>query len=92
MGIQGQPQPRVHHLGTDKKQNQRILQEAGYVFGDVLISQILQGEYVRTEAVGEANAQFITTQRKVDTHSHGVYLMHSVDELKKAIGLRVLHV
>ena len=81
-----------YHLSNDKKQNQRILQEAGYVFGDVLISQILQGEYVRTEAVGEANAKFISTSRKVDTHSHGVYLMHSVDELKRSIGLNAAKV
>ena len=74
-------------LGSDKKQNQRILQEAGYIFGDTLISQILHGEYVRTEAVGEKTAEHLTTTRKVDTHAHGIYLLHSVDELKKAISL-----
>jgi type III restriction enzyme len=74
-------------LTSDKKQNQRILQEAGYIFGDTLISQILHGEYVRTEAVGEKSAEHITTTRKVDTHTHGIYLLHSVDELKKALSL-----
>jgi len=76
-----------YHLTADKKQNIAKLVEAGYIFGDVLISQILQGEFVRTDATGEANATFIKTYRKVDTHSHGIYLMHSVDELKKAISL-----
>ena len=76
-----------YHLSGDKKQNQRILQEAGYKFGDTLVSQILHGEFVRTEAVGEKNAEHLTTTRKVDTHAHGIYLLHSVDELKKALSL-----
>ena len=74
-------------LSGDKKQNQRILQDAGYVFGDCLISQILHGQYVRTEATGEKTAEHLTTTRKVDTHTHGIYLLHSVDELKKAVSL-----
>ena len=74
-------------LTGDKKQNQRVLSNEGYVFGDALISQILQGQYVRTEATGEDTATHITAYRKVDTHVHGIYLLHGVDELKKAIGL-----
>ena len=76
-----------YHLSKDRKQNQLILQDAGYVFGDELIGQILQGIYVRTTSVGESGASFIKTKRHVDTHSHGIYLLHSVDELKKAISL-----
>ena len=76
-----------YKLSGDKKQNQRIMQEAGYVFGDTLVSQILHGEYVRTEAVGEKMAEHLTTTRKVDTHAHGIYLLHSVDELKKVLSL-----
>lgn len=76
-----------YKLTTDKKLNQAKLAEAGYVFGDVIYSNILQGEFVRTEATGEAGASFISTSRKVDTHSHGIYLMHSVDEMKRSLGL-----
>ena len=76
-----------YKLTNDKQLNQAKLAEAGYVFGDVLLSSILQGEFVRTEATGEAGASFITTSRKVDTHSHGIYLMHSVDEMKRSLGL-----
>lgn len=52
-----------------------------------MFSQILHGEYVRTEAVGEKTAEHLTMTRKIDTHAHGIYLLHSVDELKKAISL-----
>lgn len=76
-----------YKLTRDKKQNQLVMNNAGYIFGDELISQILQGIYVKTTAVGESSAKFIETKRRVDTHVHGIYLMHSVDELKKAVGL-----
>ena len=78
---------KKYDLSGDKKQNQRKLQEAGYVFGDCLITEILHGEFVRTDAVGEKNAEHLSTTRKVDTHAHGIYLLHSVDNLKKAISL-----
>lgn len=78
---------KKYGLTNDKKQNLRVMQEAGYVFGDTLISQVLHGEYIRTEAVGEKTAHHLTTTRKVDTHAHGIYLLHSVDELKKAVSL-----
>ena len=74
-------------LSGDKKQNQRILSNAGYVFGDTLVAQILQGEYVRTEATAEDTATHITTYRKIDTHDHGIHLLHSVDEIKRGVGL-----
>ena len=76
-----------YHLTNDKKQNARLLADAGYVFGDALINQILQGIYVKTEATASDEARHIETSRKVDTHAHGIYLLHSVDEIKKAVGL-----
>lgn len=76
-----------YHLTNDKKQNVRVLSDAGYVFGDALINQILQGVYVKTEATASDEATHISTTRKVDTHVHGIYLLHSVDEIKKAVGL-----
>lgn len=78
---------KKYKLSGNKKQNKLILQEAGYVFGDYLISEILYGEYVRTDAVAGKAAEHLTTVRKVNTHAHGIYLLHSVDNLKKAMGL-----
>jgi len=71
----------------DKKQNQILLENAGYVFGDSLVGQALVGSYVKTQAVGSDAATFIETKRTVDTHKHGIYLLHSTDEIKKVIGL-----
>lgn len=76
-----------YKLGKDRKQNKILLQEAGYVFGDSLIGTTIQGVFVHTEAVGEDNVTTIQTRSKVSTHKHGIYLLHSTDEIKKVVGL-----
>lgn len=76
-----------YHLGKDKKQNERLLAEAGYIFGDKINGQILSGEFVRTASTLESE-QYTTIHRAVDTHKHGIYLMHSVDMIKSAINVQ----
>lgn len=76
-----------YHLGKDKKQNERLLAEAGYIFGDKINGQILSGEFVRTSSTLESE-QHTTIHRAVDTHKHGIYLMHSVDMIKSAINVQ----
>lgn len=75
-----------YHLGSDKKQNQRLLADAGYIFGAEIHGQALQGEFVRTSALTESHS-FITTHKRVDTHKHGMQLMHSIDAIKSSIGM-----
>ncbi len=75
-----------YHLGSDKKQNQQLLSDAGYVFGAEIHGQALQGEFVRTSALTESH-NYITTHKRVDTHKHGMQLMHSVDAIKSSIGM-----
>lgn len=75
-----------YHLGSDKKQNQRLLADAGYIFGAEIHGQALQGEFVRTSALTESH-NYITTHKRVDTHKHGMQLMHSIDAIKSSIGM-----
>lgn len=75
-----------YHLGSDKKQNQRLLADAGYIFGAEIHGQALQGEFVRTSALTESHS-YITTHRRIDTHKHGMQLMHSIDAIKSSIGM-----
>jgi len=77
---------KKYHLGLDKKQNQLILSGFGYVFGSEILGQALHGQFVRTETVTEG-ASFYTTRRRIDTHKHGILLLHSVDSIKTAIGM-----
>lgn len=76
-----------YRLGKDKKQNERLLAEAGYIFGDKINGQILSGEFVRTTSTLESE-QHKTIYRAVDTHKHGIFLMHSVDMIKSAINVQ----
>lgn len=77
---------KKYKLGSDKKMNKMMLQDAGYVFGAEIYGQALQGQFVRTSSVAEGH-NYITTHKRVDTHKHGIYLMHSVDAIKSAIGM-----
>ena len=75
-----------YHLGSDKKQNQMLLADAGYIFGAEIHGQALQGEFVRTSALTESHS-YITTHKRIDTHKHGMQLMHSIDAIKSSIGM-----
>lgn len=75
-----------YRLGSDKVQNQRMLADAGYIFGTEIRGQALQGAFVRTSALTESHS-FIETHKRVDTHKHGMQLMHSVDAIKSSIGM-----
>ena len=75
-----------YHLSSDKKQNQGLLSDAGYMFGAEIHGQALQGEFVRTSALTESHS-YITTHRRIDTHKHGMQLMHSIDAIKSSIGM-----
>ncbi|MEA4824917.1 MAG: DEAD/DEAH box helicase family protein [Clostridiaceae bacterium] len=77
---------KKYKLGSNKKQNQMLLADVGYVFGDQIFGQALHGQFVRTSAVTESTS-FYTTHKRVDTHKHGIQLLHSVDSIKTAIGM-----
>ena len=75
-----------YHLGTDKQSNRMILSGNGYVIGDEILGQALHGVFVRTDTVAESTS-FYATRKRVDTHKHGMQLLHSTDAIKTAIGL-----
>lgn len=80
-----------YKLGDDKEQNRKILQSAGYIFGENIINQVLYGEFVRISNLTDKNSlnetNYHTTLQKVDTHKNGLQLLHSMDSIKKAVGI-----
>ena len=80
-----------YHLGNDKKNNQSILAGHGFVFGNEILGRALQGQFVKTDAVMESGTHF-TTRQRVNTHEHGMQLLHSVDSIKTAIGMQTAKV
>ena len=75
-----------YHLGKDKKQNQMILSGYDYFFGDEIKGKALHGVFVKTDMV-LGSTSFYDTRKRVNTHKHGIQLLHSTDEIKSAVGL-----
>ncbi|MDE5771716.1 MAG: DEAD/DEAH box helicase family protein [Ruminococcus sp.] len=80
-----------YKLGDDKRQNQKILQSTGYIFGEDIINKVLYGEFVRISNLTDKNSlnetNYHTTFQKADTHKNGLQLLHSIDSIKKAVGI-----
>lgn len=75
-----------YQLTTDKKANLTRLEAAGYIFGDEILGSALHGKFIKTYSVAEATTYYVTRKR-VNTHKHGIELLHSVDAIKSTIGI-----
>ncbi|MGI6095084.1 MAG: DEAD/DEAH box helicase [Lachnospiraceae bacterium] len=76
-----------YKLGRSRDQNRMLLQDAGYAMGENILNKVLHGEFVRSDALLDSEAYY-TIQSKVNTHTHGLLLLHSVDEIKSAVGMQ----
>ncbi|PID82046.1 MAG: DNA helicase, partial [Clostridiales bacterium] len=79
---------KKYALGENKQKNKTILESKGYIFGDEVLSHIIQGKFIKTESVMENSAHHITTRKKVNTHKHGIEMLHAIDSIKKTIGMQ----
>ena len=75
-------------LTGNKADNKLRLEGAGYDFAEKLVGQQLEGKFVKTESIVNADStHYRTTQRAVNTHTNGIDLLHSVDVIKSAVGM-----
>lgn len=75
-------------LTGNKADNKLRLEGAGYDFTEKLVGQQLEGKFVKTESIVNADStHYRTTQRAVNTHTNGIDLLHSVDVIKSAVGM-----
>lgn len=80
---------KKYNLGNDKRVNKENLEAGGYNFSHEIDSKILQGVFRTTEDMASGlNKHNVNIQTRVNTHSHGIYLLHSVDEIKKVTGMQ----
>lgn len=78
-----------YSLGTNKKMNKENLEAGGYNFDHEIDSKIMQGVFRTTEDLTKGLSKSnIDIKTKVNTHTHGIYLLHSVDEIKKVTGMQ----
>lgn len=80
---------KKYNLGSNKKINRENLEAGGYNFSQEIDSKILQGIFKNTEELANGGADNrIKIKTTVNTHSHGIYLLHSVDAIKKVTGMQ----
>lgn len=78
-----------YHLGEDKRINLENLKAGGYHFASEIDSKVLQGVFRTTEAMAEGmEKHHVELKTAVNTHTHGIYLLHAVDEIKKVTGMQ----
>lgn len=80
---------KSYKLGSDKNINRENLEAGGYDFSHEIDSKILQGVFRTTESLAQGSMDNrIKVKTTVNTHTHGIYLLHSVDEIKKVTGMQ----
>lgn len=80
---------KKYNLESNKKINRENLEAGGYNFSQEIDSKILQGIFRNTEELANGGADNrIQIKTAVNTHSHGIYLLHSVDAIKKVTGMQ----
>mgnify|MGYP004704658331 FL=1 len=80
---------KSYKLGLDKNINRENLEAGGYDFSHEIDSKILQGVFRTTESLAQGSTDNrIKVKTTVNTHTHGIYLLHSVDEIKKVTGMQ----
>ena len=84
LGIVYEAFVKEYKLIKDKKENKKRLENNGYVFGEEILENIVSGKETITDKLVD-NKEFLKIRMDIDTHSHGIYKLHSIDELKKII-------
>ena len=80
---------KSYKLGSDKNINRENLEAGGYDFSHEIDNKILQGVFRTTESLTQGSMDNrIKVKTTVNTHTHGIYLLHSVDEIKKVTGMQ----
>ena len=65
-------------------ENQQILARCGYSFSHEVDSRILQGEFhSASELSTAAPSKTLAIKTTINTHTHGIYLQHAADDIKK---------
>jgi type III restriction enzyme len=74
-----------YELGTDKKENKKVLENNGFIMGDKIFGCFRRGRFVTfKDIVMEETKDYGEISYKVSTHEHGLDLLHSIDLIKKA--------
>ncbi len=80
---------KEYNLSNDKNVNRENLEAGGYNFDHEIDSKVLQGVFRTTDAMASGlNSHNVNVKTAINTHTHGIYLLHAVDEIKKVTGMQ----
>lgn len=80
---------KKYNLGSNKRVNKENLEAAGYNFDHEIDSKVLQGIFRTTDDIATGLSKHnVSIKTRVNTHTHGIYLLHSVDEIKRITGMQ----
>lgn len=78
-----------YDLCDDMDMNREKLEAAGYNFAREIDSRIVKGIFYTTGDLAEGKKKKnVGIKTRVNTHTHGIYLLHAVDEIKRAAGMQ----
>ncbi len=78
----------TYGLGTIKADNRLRLEASGYRFDRELVGLLREGKFITTASILEENVgEYRVTRRPVDTHTHGMDMLHAIDRIKTAVGM-----
>lgn len=77
-----------YKLTNDYKENEKLFINNGFTLGTKLTDEVRKGEFIKTSDITDENkGEFIKVEIEVNTHSNGIDLQHSVDKIKREIGM-----
>ena len=72
-----------YHLGSKMADNCLALGSAGYSFSHEIDSQVLRGEFrTASDLANAGSSKRVEIKTKINTHTHGIYLMRAVEDIK----------
>ncbi len=79
---------KTYGLNNDKSDNKSRLERKGYVFHKEIDSTITQGVFSSgDDLIVKDSRRQTTVHTIVNTHTHGIYLMRAVDDIKQVTGV-----
>lgn len=77
-----------YKLVKDKEENKKIMENHGYIFGTKIYSRYRTGKFQKLSDIADnRKGEHREIAYEVNTHDHGIDALHSVDMIKKVVGL-----
>ncbi|MBL4933042.1 DEAD/DEAH box helicase [Clostridium paridis] len=77
-----------YKLSENFNDNKKILEANSFIFGTTLTENVRQGKFIKTADIARNDlGGFLSVNFEVNTHSNGIDLLHSIDMIKREIGM-----